>query len=161
MADRHQLILELIPRLRRFARAVSGDIGLGDDAVKSAIVDALRQRFGSQDQERLFRSLLSAIYGDFKMQDAIGAVRPVAANSAVDASNVADRLRALPLAERAALVLATTEALSYRSIAEIMGVDEMALRGHLAQAREKLGVGSIDQPDLPADGVGYVRAASP
>ncbi len=160
MAEQHQLILELVPRLRRFARAISGDADAGDDAVKSAIVDALQQPFASQNKKRLFCRLLSSIYADLKVQDRTGAGRPVAANAAPDLSNAAKRLMSLSLPERAALVLVTTEELAYHLIAEVMGTGEAVARGHLARARGKLCVDSNDQPDSLTDGEGHVRAAS-
>jgi len=160
MANQHQLIFELIPRLRRFARAVSGDADMGDNAVKSAIVDALRRPLASQDKERLFCSFSSAIYGVFEMQEVPRGTQPVAANAEIDSSNVVDRLMSLSLPERAAIVLATTEALAYRSIAEIMSIGELAMRAHLTRAREKLCVGRIDHPEPGAGGEGHVRKTS-
>lgn len=161
MADRHQLILELIPRLRRFAHAVCGDTDAGDDAVNSALVEAMHRPISSRDQERLFRGLLSAIYSGLEPQKSLAAVKPVAAIAMADSSKVADLLTSLSVPERAALILATTEALAYRSIAEIMGIGEPSVRAHLTRAREKLRVGLIDQIEAEANGEGHVRAASP
>lgn len=160
MADRQQLILDLIPRLRRFAHAVCGDTGIGDDAVNSALVEAMRQPLASRNKERLFHSLLSAIYGGLKTGNGLAAVKPDATNAAVGSSTMADRLMSLSLQERAAIVLATTEALAYRSIAGIMGVGEPDVRTHLRQAREKLCADSMGQPEPEGNGEGHVRAAS-
>lgn len=160
MADRHELILELIPRLRRFARAVAGDAGLGDDVVKLAIVDALHQPVASKDKEAVFQRMLATVFHKVRQRVRPDVAQPVGANAAIDPSNVADRLMSLSLPERAALVLATTEALAYANIGEIIGTGEPAVRGYLTQAREKLCVGSFDHPEPIAEGEHPVRATS-
>ena len=161
MVDRYQLILGLIPKLRRFAHAVSGDAGIGDEIVKTSIGDVLKQQFVSRDKENLYRSLLSEVYRGTRVWD--GSVTPcsIAAHAGIESSNVTDRLMSLSLPERAALVLATTDTLAYSTIAEIMGIGESAVRGYLTQARGKLSVGRIDHSEPIVEGESPVRATSP
>lgn len=149
-------LIAALPRLRRFARGLTGSMVEADDLVQAACERALarRQQFqeGTRFDSWMFR-IVQTIWIDqmrartVRKEEAEGpedrlgsdeAVRRVEARLALgEVRRAVDRL---PPDQRAALLLVTVEGLSYREAAEVVQVPVGTIMSRLARARIALQV---------------------
>lgn len=153
MDFRSQLAGE-IPHLRRFARALSGDASLADDLVQDCIERALRKSH-LYDPARPLRAWLYAVLRNLfisglrrdgrstivktvdDLTDGEGAVRSMQEDR-LSASLVAEALNRLPAQHREVIVLVGLEELSYKDVAEILGLPIGTVMSRLSRARKSL-----------------------
>ncbi len=153
MDFRSQLAGE-IPHLRRFARALSGDASLADDLVQDCIERALRKSH-LYDPARPLRAWLYAVLRNLfisglrrdgrstivktvdDLTDGEGAVRPMQEDR-LSASLVAEALNRLRAQHREVIVLVGLEELSYKDVAEILGLPIGTVMSRLSRARKSL-----------------------
>ena len=148
--------ITVLPRLRRFARGLSGSLTDADDLVQAACERALARQHQFQEGTRfdswMFR-IVQTIWidqvrsrdvrkedGD-TAQDRLGSnepVRRVEARLALD--EVRRALDCLPPDQRTALLLVTVEGLSYKEAAETVQVPVGTIMSRLARARIALQV---------------------
>ena len=144
-------LITVLPRLRRFARGLSGSISDADDLVQAACERALARQHQFQEGTRfdswMFR-IVQTIWidqvrsqnvrkedGDIA-QDRLGSdepVRRVEARLALD--EVRRALDCLPPDQRTALLLVTVEGLSYNEAAKTVQVPVGTIMSRLARAR--------------------------
>jgi RNA polymerase sigma-70 factor (ECF subfamily) len=142
------LVAEL-PRLRRFALALCGNASLADDLVQDGIERALNRAGDLREAERLGPWLRKIVHNLFldemrrrkargvnvNMQDFAD---DIAMSVTGDGGATADLLRAagrLREDHRHILLLAGVESLSYREIAEELGLPLGTVMSRLARAR--------------------------
>lgn len=153
MDFRSQLAGE-IPYLRRFARALSGDMALADDLVQDCIERALRKSH-LYDPARPLRAWLYAVLRNIfisglrrdgrstvvkavdDLTEGEDAVAPMQEDR-LSASLVSEALNRLPPQHREVIVLVGLEEMSYRDVAEITGVPIGTVMSRLSRARESL-----------------------
>ena len=146
-------LVALLPRLRRFARALSGSADRADDLVQSACERALRAQAsfvpGTRLDAWMFRIIrnlwidgLRADGGGARRQvpieeaDAVTAPHgPAAAEAALALDDVRRAMAALPEPQREIIVLVCIEGLSYREAAEVLDVPIGTVMSRLARAR--------------------------
>jgi RNA polymerase sigma-70 factor (ECF subfamily) len=151
-ADLREQIVELLPRLRRFARTLARNAHDADDVVQIAVERALARL----DQLRPGSALSSWLFGIVRnawidqtrghaRQARIFADEELGARVGEDSlANVAETLAVqkalarLPEEQRAAVGLVLVEGLSYKEAARIMEVPVGTLTSRLARAREAL-----------------------
>lgn len=143
------LVLEQVPALRRYARALTGDRDRADDLVQDTLARAL-SRIHLWRPAPSIRPWLFTIMHNLFLNERRRSSRtvPLAADPAEPAADRADsRLlveeldRALAqLAEdqRAAILLVGLEELSYEQAARILGIPMGTLMSRLSRGREKL-----------------------
>ena len=144
-------LITVLPRLRRFARGLSGSVADADDLVQAACERALARQHQFQEGTRfdswMFR-IVQTIWidqirsrdvrkedGDIA-QDRLGSdapVRRVEARLALD--EVRRALDRLSPDQRTALLLVTVEGLSYKEAAEMVQVPVGTIMSRLARAR--------------------------
>jgi RNA polymerase sigma factor (sigma-70 family) len=143
-------LVELIPRLRRYARALAGDRASADDLVQDTLERAWSKlhlyRRGTDLRAWLFtvmhnvhvNKMRAARPNDVLEEDMPElALRPPQA----DALLVRDLERAvarLPVDQRAVLLLVTLEDMSYEEVARTLGIPIGTVMSRLSRAREKL-----------------------
>jgi RNA polymerase sigma-70 factor (ECF subfamily) len=143
-------LVELIPRLRRYARALAGDRASADDLVQDTLERAWSKlhlyRRGTDLRAWLFtvmhnvhvNKMRAARASDVLEEDMPElALRPPQA----DALLVRDLERAvarLPVDQRAVLLLVTLEDMSYEEVARTLGIPIGTVMSRLSRAREKL-----------------------
>ena len=145
-------IVALLPRLRRFARALSRNQHDADDLTQAAVERALRHR----DQFRAGTSLASWMFGIMKnawidTRRTRGRRAEVAlpedtgdhpAVSPVDAStslwSVSEAMDKLPEDQRLAVALVLVEGMSYKEAATLLEVPIGTLTSRLARGRAAL-----------------------
>lgn len=164
----HDLVA-LLPRLRRFARALAGSPDRADDLVQSACERALRARDTFQPGTRLdawmFRILRNVWIDAARRSGARGgehaALDEVAEQAGWDGRAVTETrlmlakareaIAALPPESREVVVLVCVEELSYREAAEVLEVPVGTVMSRLSRARVKLAraLGQVQDEDVP------------
>lgn len=149
MGDEQSLI-ELIPRLRRYARALVGERAAADDLVQDTLERAWSKlhlyRRGSDLRAWLFTVMHNVHVNRLRATrptDPLEDDMPELAQRATqgDALMVRDLERAvavLPLAQRQVLLLVALEDLSYEETARVLEIPIGTVMSRLARAREKL-----------------------
>jgi RNA polymerase sigma-70 factor (ECF subfamily) len=149
MSDAQSLV-ELIPRLRRYARALVGDRASADDLVQDTLERALSKlhlyRHGTDLRAWLFTVMHNVHVNQVRAArptDPLGDDMPELAQRAVqgDALVVRDLERAigaLPLAQKEVLLLVALEDLSYEETARVLAIPIGTVMSRLARARDKV-----------------------
>lgn len=149
MSDAGSLVA-LIPRLRRYARALVGDRAAADDLVQDTLERAWAKlhlfRRGTDLRAWLFTVMHNVHVNQIRAArptDALEDEMPELAQRAAqgDALLVRDlerALAALPVAQREVLLLVALEDLSYEETARVLGIPIGTVMSRLARAREKL-----------------------
>src|SRR5213075_3412188 len=148
--DEAKRLVELIPRLRRYARALVGDRATADDLVQDTLERAWTKlhlyRRGTDLRAWLFTVMHNVHV------NRVRATRPVdpldddmaelaQRGTQSDALLVRDLDRAiarLPADQRAVLLLVTLEEMSYEEVARTLGIPIGTVMSRLSRAREKL-----------------------
>jgi RNA polymerase sigma-70 factor (ECF subfamily) len=149
--DLRDRIIELLPRLRRFARSLARNAQDADDLVQITAERALARA----DQLRPDHSAASWLFGILRNawidegrrrrresllepDDLAQRVGDPAAGSHSELLCVQDALARLPQDQHLAVALVLVEGLSYKEAAEIMSVPVGTLTSRLARGREAL-----------------------
>jgi RNA polymerase sigma factor (sigma-70 family) len=149
MSDAQSLI-ELIPRLRRYARALAGERAAADDLVQDTLERAWSKlhlyRRGTDLRAWLFTVMhnvhvnrLRATRPSEPLEDEMPELAQRATQG--DALLVRDlerALAALPVAQREVLLLVALEDLSYEETAQALDIPIGTVMSRLARAREKV-----------------------
>ena len=143
-------LVELIPRLRRYARALVGDRATADDLVQDTLERAWAKlhlyRRGTDLRAWLFTVMHNVHVNRVRasrVTDPLEDEMPELAQRAAqgDALLVRDLDRAiarLPAKQRAVLLLVTLEEMSYEQVARTLGIPIGTVMSRLSRAREKL-----------------------
>ncbi len=143
-------LVELIPRLRRYARALVGDRASADDLVQDTLERAWAKlhlyRRGTDLRAWLFTVMHNVHVNKVRatrVTDTLEDELPELAQRASqgDALLVRDLDRAiarLPTEQRSVLLLVTLEEMSYEEVAHALGIPIGTVMSRLSRAREKL-----------------------
>lgn len=142
-----------IPRLRRYARALTGDAARADDLVQDCLERAWSRlhlfRAGSALRPWLF-SILHNLHANAARAfsrtppgvdldpDTLGGVVAPAHDAQIELDELERALRGLSEEQRAVLLLVGLEQLSYQETAEVLGVPIGTVMSRLSRARERL-----------------------
>ncbi|MFC5301487.1 RNA polymerase sigma factor [Azospira restricta] len=141
-----------LPRLRRYARALTGDRHRADDLVQDTLERALTRSSLWRRGSKLDAWLLTIMHNLFVNQvrtqarqatEALDAlpVEPAQRAMQADALEVRDldaALAALPVEQRAVLLLVTLDERSYEETARILDIPVGTVMSRLSRARERL-----------------------
>mgnify|MGYP001611448358 CR=1 FL=1 len=143
-------IVELIPRLRRYARALAGDRAAADDLVQDTLERAWSKfhlyRRGTDLRAWLF-TVMHNVYVNQLRAARRGAPleddMPELASPARESDTLVLRdldlaIRRLPPEQREVLLLVALEDMSYEQAARTLGIPIGTVMSRLARAREKL-----------------------
>ena len=151
-------LVELIPRLRRYARALVGDRATADDLVQDTLERAWAKlhlyRRGTDLRAWLFTVMHNVHVNRVRATrttDTLEDEMPELAQRPPqgDALLVRDLDRAitrLPDEQRAVLLLVTLEEMSYEEVARTLGIPIGTVMSRLSRAREKLRAMMLGQP---------------
>ncbi|MCR5870631.1 MULTISPECIES: RNA polymerase sigma factor [unclassified Sphingomonas] len=146
-------LLDLLPRLRRFAHALARDAADADDLLQASVERALLRRDQWQPGTRLdswMARLMRNLWIDtvraqtrrgetFVPPDAGESVGVGASQEAmVELGNVGRAMRTLPPEQREAVALVVVEGFAYREAAEILEIPIGTLTSRLVRGREAL-----------------------
>jgi RNA polymerase sigma-70 factor (ECF subfamily) len=152
MSDFRRQIEQEVPRLRRYARALTRDIGQADDLVQSCLVRALAKEHlwqpGSNLRVWLFTVLhnlhINRVRRLMREQDnAIVASASLALaqsepSARLDLLDVEQAIKKLPEVQRRVILLIGLEGMRYDEAAQILGVPIGTVRSRIARARQML-----------------------
>jgi RNA polymerase sigma factor (sigma-70 family) len=148
--DDGQRIVELIPRLRRYARALAGDRARADDLVQDTLERAWNKfhlwRPGSDLRAWLFTVMHNVHVNqirasrDHAMLDDEGAEMAIAGTqgASLEIRDLERSLALLPAEQREVLLLVALEDMSYAEVASVLGIPIGTVMSRLSRAREKL-----------------------
>ena len=148
--DEAERLVDLIPRLRRYARALVGERAGADDLVQDTLERAWSKlhlyRRGTDLRAWLFTVMHNVHVNKLRSArptDPLDEAMPELAQRApqADALLVRDLDRAiarLPADQRAVLLLVTLEEMSYEEVARTLGIPIGTVMSRLSRAREKL-----------------------
>mgnify|MGYP000486379708 CR=1 FL=1 len=160
MASIEHDIVQYIPRLRRYARALlRGNTGAADDLVQDCLERALSRlhlwQRGSDLRAWLF-TLMHNLYvnqlrrhgREVALED-MPELQQAAEPGHGRMSDIEQALGLLQPDQREILLMVTLEGLSYREVAGVLGIPEGTVMSRLARARERLrraldGEGSVE-----------------
>jgi RNA polymerase sigma-70 factor (ECF subfamily) len=154
MSPKRQLIIEEIPRLRRFARGLVRDPVLADDLVQDCLERALMRmhlwQSGTSMRAWLFTILRNLYINQIRKQmrrgietpydemlDAAGATGPNQEQS-LAVRDMKQALAQLPEDQRETLLLVGLEGMSYKETAEIQSVPVGTVMSRLSRGRQAL-----------------------
>jgi RNA polymerase sigma-70 factor (ECF subfamily) len=144
-------LIAMLPRLRRFARGLTGTAAEADDLVQAACERALTRRHQFQEGTRfdswLFRIVQTIWIDQLRArgvrkedgevgEEQLGSDMPVRRIEArLALAEVRRAIEQLPPDQRTTLMLVTVEGLSYREAAAVVGVPIGTIMSRLARAR--------------------------
>lgn len=148
-------IAALLPRLRRFARALTGQAADADDVVQIALERALMRaeqfapgtrldswlyaivRNAWIDEARA-RTRRAKVFAAAELGERVGNDGEAEMLARLEAKDVWQAMAALPQEQREAVALVCVEGLAYREAAAALGVPIGTLTSRLARGREAL-----------------------
>jgi RNA polymerase sigma factor (sigma-70 family) len=142
-------IVELIPRLRRYARALAGDRIAADDLVQDTLERAWSKLHLYRRGTDLRAWLFTVMHNVYVNQ--LRALRPAASfdeempelalparTDTLELRDLDAAIRRLPPDQREVLLLVALEEMSYEEAASALGIPIGTVMSRLARAREKL-----------------------
>jgi len=175
MTDLYKKIEPEIPRLRRYARALTRDAVAADDLVQDCLVRGLAKQHLWRDGTDLRAWLFTILHNQYVNQ-VRRAVREGAAvalsenepsltrgpdqGQRLELRDLDHALARLPEEQRAVILLVGLEGMRYEGVAEIIGVPVGTVRSRLSRGREALRRLMGIVPDRQAEAIMARRAAA-
>jgi RNA polymerase sigma-70 factor (ECF subfamily) len=148
-------LVELLPRLRRFARALTGSVVDADDLVQTALERGLERRDqwrpGTRLDSWMFTIMRNAwidetrsrgrrgrIFAPEEAGEHVAGADGEAAHARLQAREVAEAMSRLPEDQRVAVALVLVDGLSYREAAEVLDIPMGTLTSRLVRGRQAL-----------------------
>src|SRR5271168_1939031 len=171
MSDFAQLLETEIPRLRRYARALTRDVSRADDLVQNCLLRAVAKQHlwqpGTDLRAWLFTILHNQNVNDVRRSARDGVavsvddVSPVlTATANVEASlqlrDLERAIASLPEEQRQIILLVGLEGMRYEEVAKILGIPVGTVRSRLSRGRASLRA-LMDMKDGQAPGTAGAR----
>jgi RNA polymerase sigma-70 factor (ECF subfamily) len=143
-------LIEHLPRLRRYARALTGDVSRADDLVQDTLERALAKldlwQPGSDLRAWLFTLMHNLFVNQIRirrpqetvMEDALDQAVSGGQMDALAARDIHGALARLPEEQRAVLLLVGLEQFGYAEAAQVLGVPVGTVMSRLSRARERM-----------------------
>lgn len=164
MEKRQRLIIDQIPALRRYARALTGERHAADELVQDSLERAWSRfhlwRPGTDVRAWLFTIMHNLYANAVRKAKRAPAYAPLAevdrvssiqsdVETGIEVSNLIQALASLPDGQREVLLLVGLEGLTYEQVSQVLGIPIGTVMSRLSRAREHLrqilsGVGRKD-----------------
>ena len=143
-------LIEHLPRLRRYARALTGDVNRADDLVQDTFERALAKLDLWQPGSDLRAWLFSLMHNLFVNQIRVRRPQETVMEDAQDepvsggqmealaSRDIHEALARLPEEQREVLLLVGLEQFSYAEAAQVLGVPTGTVMSRLSRARERM-----------------------
>lgn len=155
--------MQYIPRLRRYARALTGDASAADDLVQDALERALVKhalwREGTDLRAWLFTVMHNVFVNQVRsavatrtvpMDDTVSDLPQAQATDRLEIRDLDAALQALPEEQRAVVLLVGLEQMSYEEAAKVLEVPIGTVMSRLSRGRERLRRLTQGLPDAAA-----------
>ncbi len=155
MSDFADALALQIPRLRRYARALTHDIAWADDLVQDTLERALQRRWLFRINSNLTAWLLTMLYrlylNEAKRRTRVAtagddAAEPAALDDPALQLDMRRALESLSPEQRAVILLIGLEQMSYQEAAEVLDIPLGTVMSRLTRARTALRKLLSDQP---------------
>lgn len=148
-----KLLEEQIPRLRRYARALTRDASRADDLVQDCLYRAIRKRHLFQPETNLRAWLFTMLHNQHvnlirsslregtavPVEDVADMLsEPASQGGSLDLRDLDEAMARLPEEQRQVVLLVGLEGLRYEEVATILDVPVGTVRSRLSRAREAL-----------------------
>ena len=160
---KHEQVVQQLPALRRYARALTGDRWAADDLLQDTLERACskwRLWIAGTDLRAWLFTLMHNLYLNQRrnalVQPAVVAIDDVANELAApgrsldDAMDLDRCLQRLPAEQRAVLLLVTLEDMDYQQVARVLKIPVGTVMSRLSRARARLRELMQAGPDAPA-----------
>jgi len=155
--DEAKRLVELIPRLRRYARALVGDRTAADDLVQDTLERAWAKlhlyRRGTDLRAWLFTVMHNVHVNRIRatrvtdpLEDDMPELAQAERPDTLVMRDLDRAIARLPADQRAVLLLVTLEEMSYDDVARTLGIPIGTVMSRLSRAREKLRAMMAGQP---------------
>jgi RNA polymerase sigma-70 factor, ECF subfamily len=150
---RQRLIIDQIPALRRYARALTGERHAADELVQDSLERAWGRfhlwRPGTDVRAWLFtimhnlyanavrKAKRAPAYAPLAEANSVSAIQPNA-EASIEVSNLIQALASLPDGQREVLLLISLEGLTYEQASQVLGIPIGTVMSRLSRAREHL-----------------------
>jgi RNA polymerase sigma-70 factor (ECF subfamily) len=150
---RQRLIIDQIPALRRYARALTGERHAADELVQDSLERAWSRfhlwRPGTDVRAWLFtimhnlyanavrKAKRAPAYTALVEADSVSAIQPNA-EAGIEVSNLIQALATLPDSQREILLLVSLEGLTYEQVSQVLGIPIGTVMSRLSRGREQL-----------------------
>jgi len=153
MSDFARLLETEIPRLRRYARALTRDVSRADDLVQSCLTRAIAKQHlwqpGTDLRAWLFTILHNQHVNDVRRSVREGISVPVEdmapvltvqsnATAVLQLRDLEAAIAKLPTEQRQVILLVGLEGMRYEEVADILGVPVGTVRSRLSRGRDQL-----------------------
>jgi RNA polymerase sigma-70 factor (ECF subfamily) len=151
--QRQRLIIDQIPALRRYARALTGERHAADELVQDSLERAWSRfhlwRPGTNVRAWLFtimhnlyanavrKAKRAPAYASLAEVDRMAATQS-SAEIGIEVSNLMRALASLPDSQREVLLLVSLEELTYEQVSQVLGIPIGTVMSRLSRAREQL-----------------------
>jgi RNA polymerase sigma-70 factor (ECF subfamily) len=129
--NRQRLIIDQIPALRRYARALTGERHAADELVQDSLERAWSRFYAVRRAKRApaYTSLAEVEH-----------LSPIQSNAeaSVEVSELTQALASLPDNHREILLLVSLEGLTYEQVSQVLGIPIGTVMSRLSRAREHL-----------------------
>jgi RNA polymerase sigma-70 factor, ECF subfamily len=147
-------VVPVIPRLRRYARALTGDALQAEDLVQDALERALTKqhlwRQGSDLRAWMFTIMHNVYVNQVRARpaermvaldaEAFNVASPTSPVDMLEVGDIDAAIRQLPVEQREVLLLIALEQLSYVETAQALGIPVGTVMSRLYRARERVRV---------------------
>jgi RNA polymerase sigma-70 factor (ECF subfamily) len=151
VSDHESAITQHIPRLRRYARALTGDRNAADDLVQDTLERALTRfqlwRQGSDLRAWLFTIMHNIFVNQVRsrlrhpheaLDDSAADAQPAREPDWAELRDIDDALSRLPGEQRAVLLLVGLEQFTYEEAARVLDIPLGTVMSRLSRGRERL-----------------------
>jgi RNA polymerase sigma factor (sigma-70 family) len=150
MPDAREHLLACLPRLRRYARALTGERSSADDLVQDTVErgwSRLSQWRAGGDMHAWLFGIMHNLHVDqlrrshmprADLEEAPVPSTPSAAGARLELRDVQTALALLPAEQREVLLLVALEEMSYEEVAATLGIPLGTVMSRLSRGRERL-----------------------
>src|SRR5437773_10920756 len=152
MNDFARLLEEQIPRLRRYARALTRDSIRADDLVQNCLVRAIAKQHLWEQGTNLRAWLFTIMHNQHvnhvrhsvregitvDLEDALTMTAEPVATTRLELRDLERALGKLPTEQREVILLVGLEGMAYEEVAEVLGVPVGTVRSRLSRGRDAL-----------------------
>ena len=150
MPDPRERLLACLPRLRRYARALTGERCSADDLVQDTVERGwarLSQWRSTSDMRAWLFSIMHNLHVDqmrrphlstVELEEAPPAPAPTSTSARLELRDVQTALALLPAEQREVLLLVALEEMTYEEVAGTLGIPLGTVMSRLSRGRERL-----------------------